>query len=206
MRVFVAGATGVIGVPLVKLLVAAGHRVMGLTRTPAKAELLRELGAEAVVGDAYDAATLAQAVSSFDADVVINELTDLPDDVTKITPAANARIRTEGNRNLVAAADSARYLAQSVAWPLEGDAAAAVAELERTTLAVDGIVLRYGRFYGPGTYSDGTGELPPEPRIHVDEAARRTVAALDAPSGVIVVADPSVDSADGTFRRVEDRP
>jgi uncharacterized protein YbjT (DUF2867 family) len=206
MRVFVAGATGVIGIPLVKLLVAAGHRVMGLTRTPAKAELLRELGAEAVVGDAYDAATLAQAVSSFDADVVINELTDLPDDVTKITPAANARIRTEGNRNLVAAADSARYLAQSVAWPLEGDAAAAVAELERTTLAVDGIVLRYGRFYGPGTYSDGTGELPPEPRIHVDEAARRTVAALDAPSGVIVVADPSVDSADGTFRRVEDRP
>jgi uncharacterized protein YbjT (DUF2867 family) len=206
MRVFVAGATGVIGVPLVKLLVAAGHRVMGLTRTPAKAELLRELGAEAVVGDAYDAATLAQAVSSFDADVVINELTDLPDDVTKITPAANARIRTEGNRNLVAAADGARYLAQSVAWPLEGAAAAAVAELERTTLAVDGIVLRYGRFYGPGTYSDGTGELPPEPRIHVDEAARRTVAALDAPSGVIVVADPSVDSADGTFRRVEDRP
>jgi uncharacterized protein YbjT (DUF2867 family) len=206
MRVFVAGATGVIGVPLVKLLVAAGHRVMGLTRTPAKAELLRELGAEAVVGDAYDAATLAQAVSSFDADVVINELTDLPDDVTKITPAANARIRTEGNRNLVAAADGARYLAQSVAWPLEGDAAAAVEELERTTLAVDGIVLRYGRFYGPGTYSDGTGELPPEPRIHVDEAARRTVAALDAPSGVIVVADPSVDSADGTFRRVEDRP
>jgi uncharacterized protein YbjT (DUF2867 family) len=206
MRVFVAGATGVIGIPLVKLLVAAGHRVMGLTRTPAKAELLRELGAEAVVGDAYDAATLAQAVSSFDADVVINELTDLPDDVTKITPAANARIRTEGNRNLVAAAGGARYLAQSVAWPLEGDAAAAVAELERTTLAVDGIVLRYGRFYGPGTYSDGTGELPPEPRIHVDEAARRTVAALDAPSGVIVVADPSVDSADGTFRRVEDRP
>jgi uncharacterized protein YbjT (DUF2867 family) len=189
MRVFVAGATGVIGFPLVKLLVGAGHLVMGLTRTPAKAELLQELGAEAAVGDAYDGPAIARAVSAFDAEVVINELTDLPDDVTKITPAANARIRTEGNRNLIAAADGARYLAQSVAWPLQGDAADAVAELERSTLAVDGVVLRYGRFYGPGTYSDGTGGLPPEPRVHVDEAARRTVAALDAPSGVIVVAD-----------------
>jgi uncharacterized protein YbjT (DUF2867 family) len=189
MRVFVAGATGVIGVPLVRLLVEDGHRVMGLTRTPAKAELLRALGAEAFVGDAFDAAAIARATSSFGADVVINELTDLPDDVTKITPAANARIRTEGNRNLIAAANGARYLAQSVAWPLEGDAAAAVAELERSTLAIAGVVLRYGRFYGPGTYSDGTGGLPPEPRVHVDEAARRTVVALDAPSGVIVVAD-----------------
>ena len=89
---------------------------------------------------------------------------------------------------MIAAANGARYLAQSVAWELPGPGGDAVRELERATLEVGGVVLRYGRFYGPGTYSEGA-KLPPPPRIHVNEAARRTVESLGAPSGVIVVAE-----------------
>jgi uncharacterized protein YbjT (DUF2867 family) len=189
MRVFVAGATGVIGARLVPLLVAAGHEVAGMTRTPTKVELLRSLGAEPVVCDVYDAAALRQAVATFAPDVVVNELTDLPDDMAQIDAAANARMRVEGHRNLLNAAGAARMVAQSVAWQLEGGGLGAVEELERSTLTAGGVVLRYGRFYGPGTYSES--ELPPPPRVHIDDAARRTVDALDAASGVIVIADPS---------------
>jgi len=191
MRIFVAGATGVIGVPLVRLLVSAGHEVAGMTRTPAKAALLRSLGAEPFICDVYDAEAVRRAVAAFEPDVVVNELTDLPDDVTLIRSDVNARIRSEGNRNLLAAAAGAQYVAQSVAWELDEVGGAAVAELERSTLEAGGTVLRYGRFYGSGTYSDGTGQLPPHPRVHVDEAARRTVEALDAPSGVLIVAEPA---------------
>jgi uncharacterized protein YbjT (DUF2867 family) len=187
VRVFVAGATGVIGVPLTRRLVAAGHVVAGMTRTPSKAEELRALGAEAVVCDAYDADAVRAAVASFAPDIVINELTDLPDDVTLIASGPNARMRTEGHRNLLTATGTARYIVQSVAWELPEEGARAVEELERTTLAAGGVVLRYGSFYGLGTYHD---EPPPRPRVHLYEAARRTVEALDAPSGIIVVTDP----------------
>lgn len=190
MRVFVAGATGVIGQPLVRRLVADGHVVAGMTRSPGKAELLRGLGAEPVVCDAYDAEGLRAAVAAFAPDVVIDELTDLPDEIDRIDAAANARMRLEGHGNLLRAAGGARVLAQSVAWETEGETRRGVEELERTTLDAGGVVLRYGYFYGPGTYSDGQDALPPEPRVQVDEAARRTVEALDAPSGVIVVTDP----------------
>jgi uncharacterized protein YbjT (DUF2867 family) len=190
MRVFVAGASGVVGVPLVQQLVAVGHVVAGMTRTPAKAKLLESLGVLPIVCDAYDRAALAEAVHSFAPDVVINELTDLPDDFAEFDAEANARIRRQGNANLIAAANGARYLAQSVAWELTGVGSAAVRELERTTLEAGGVVLRYGVFYGPGTYSDGA-ERPPPPRIHVEEAARRTVEALHAPSGVVEVVETS---------------
>jgi hypothetical protein len=99
-------------------------------------------------------------------------------------------MRREGMRNLLAAAEAAhaaRFLAQSVAWRATGDSGDAVAELERLTLAANGVVLRYGRLYGPGTYYER--ERPEPPRVHVDEAARRTVAALDAPSGIVHVVD-----------------
>lgn len=184
MRVFVAGATGAIGRPLVRQLLAAGHEVGGLTRDPAKAASLPN----PVVADVYDAEPLRSAVAGFAPDVVINELTDMPSDPSQIDTSVNARIRTEGHRNLLAAAGGAKVLAQSIAIPLAGDAAAATEELERTTLAAGGVVLRYGIFWGPGTYNPDT---PPEnvPRVHVDEAARRTVEALDAPSGVIEVVD-----------------
>lgn len=185
MRVFVAGATGAVGRPLCRLLLAAGHEVGGLTRDPAKARSLPN----PVVCDVYDADGLREAVAAFAPDVVINELTDMPAAHADIGPGVNARIRTEGHRNLLMAAGDAKLLVQSVAFPLSGAAAAAVAELERTTLAAGGVVLRYGIFYGPGTYSDGTGSLPPPPRVHVETAARRTVELLDAPSGIVEITD-----------------
>lgn len=190
MRVFVAGASGVIGRPLVRRLVAEGHEVAGMTRSPEKAPLLRELGAEAVVCDIYDAEGVRAAVSDFAPDVVIDELTDLPDEIERIDPFANSRMRIEGHGNLLRASGDARVLAQSVAWETEGATRRGVEELERSTLAAGGVVLRYGRFYGPGTYSERSDSLPPEPRVHVDEAARRTIEALDAPSAVIVIVDP----------------
>jgi nucleoside-diphosphate-sugar epimerase len=192
MRIFVAGASGVIGVKLVPLLVAAGHEVAGMTRSPEKAEGLRRIGAEPVVCDVFDADALWEAVVGFGAEAVIDELTSLPDDPGRIAEfdAANARIRREGTRNLLAAAKAAgaaRILAQSVAWQLAGDAGAAVAERERAVLDANGVVLRYGRLYGPGTYYKV--EKPSPPRIHVDEAARRTLSALARESGVVIIAD-----------------
>lgn len=191
MRVFLAGASGVIGVRLVPLLVAAGHTVAGMTRSPGKVERLRELGAEPIVCDAFDADALIEAVVAFRPEAVVNELTDLPDDESA-TNQGNARIRREGTRNLLAAADAARasrFVAQSVAWPLSGDAGAAVAELERLVLEARGVVLRYGRLYGPGTYYEHSAPEPP--RIHVEQAARRTVPALDAASGILEITDES---------------
>jgi nucleoside-diphosphate-sugar epimerase len=188
--VFVAGATGVIGIRLVPLLVAAGHAVGATTRSPGKQEALRDLGAEPFVVDVFDAAALSAAVAAFAPDTVVHQLTDLPDDVADLPVyrGANARMRREGTRNLVEAARAARatsFVAQSVAWPMQGEGGAAVAELERTVLDIGGVVLRYGQLYGPGTfYEDG---LPPPPRVHVDEAARRTLPALDAPSGTRVI-------------------
>ena len=87
-----------IGVPLVQQLIAAGHTVAGMTRTPAKAVLLSGLGAVPVVCDAYDADALADAVASFAPDLVINELTDLPDDITRIGPEPNSGFERKGTR------------------------------------------------------------------------------------------------------------
>jgi NAD(P)H-binding len=192
VRIFLAGASGVLGIRLVPLLVADGHTVAGMTRSPEKAAGLRKLGAEPVVCDVFDAAALEDAVVAFKPDLVLHQLTDLPDDVSLIQHrvAANARIRTEGTRNLLAAARAAgttRFLAQSVAWQLEGESGAAGEKLERSVLEARGVVLRYGRFYGPGTYYER--EPPPPPRIHVEEAARRTVEALNAPAGVVTIVE-----------------
>lgn len=182
-----------IGVRLVPLLVVDGHDVAGMTRSAEKAGTLRALGAEPVVCDVFDAEALRDAVVAFRPDAVIHQLTDLPDDSRRMEAHrdANNRIRREGTRNLLAAADAVdsvgRFLAQSVAWELAGDAGAATAELERAVLDWGGVVLRYGKFYGPGTYHEG--EPPPPPRVHADEAARRTVSALDAPSGVLTIVE-----------------
>ncbi len=179
MRVFLAGAAGVIGRVLVPKLVAAGHDVVGMTRSSERAEALRASGIEAVVCDALDANALNSAVSAARADAVIHQLTSLP---SRMQPrkfatqlAATNRLRREGTRNLVAAAHAAevqRIVAQSIAFayatsgdwikdedaplgvdsppPME-DAIRAVAELERHVLGAGGTVLRYGYFYGAGT-------------------------------------------------------
>ncbi len=163
----------------------------GMTRTPGKVDWLRQVGAEPVVCDVFNHDALLQVVDQFAPDVVIHQLTDLPDDPARIPEqaAANNRMRCEGTANLVdaARATGARVVAQSVAWSLPGDGGAAVEFLERTVLDAGGVVVRYGRLYGPGTYFEG--EPPPAPRVHVADAAHRTLAALDAPSGVVLAAE-----------------
>jgi nucleoside-diphosphate-sugar epimerase len=180
MRVFLAGATGVIGRELVPMLVADGHEVTGMTRSPDKLGALRAAGADGVVADALDAASVAGAVSAARPEIVIHQLTALPQ---RIDPrrigrdfALNDRLRSEGTRFLVDAAVAAgakRVIAQSIAFayapgppgtvhaesdPLYVEApepfrrsARALAELERAVLGAAGVVLRYGYFYGPGS-------------------------------------------------------
>jgi hypothetical protein len=189
VRVFVAGATGVIGLRVVPLLVAAGHAVAAMTRSPARVAELERLGAHAVVCDAYDADGLRAAVAASAPDLVMSQLTHLPDDPAQIAggAAANDRMRSEGTRNVVAAADGRRLAVESIAWELPGDRRATIAAHEGVVLDAGGVVLRYGRLYGPDTWFPDTPPGPP--RIHVDEAARRTVAALDAPPGIVTIVD-----------------
>jgi len=191
MRIFLAGASGVIGVRLIPLLVEQGHEVAGMTRSPGKVEMVSELGAEPVACDVYDAGALTAAVTGFHTELMMHQLTDLPDTADQISDFRdrNNRMRTEGTRNLISAmraAGAERLIAQSIAWrpPAGGEA---VEEHERLVLEAGGLVIEYGIFYGPGTY--GGDRVPDHPRIHVDDAARRTVELLDAPSGVVVVAE-----------------
>lgn len=192
MRIFLAGASGVIGRRLVPLLVADGHVVVGMTRSAANAELISSSGATAVVCDVFDADRLAAVVADAAPDLVMHQMTDLPDRVDAIATyvARNAQIRREGTRNLLTGAQragAARFIAQSVAWRLDGDAGDAVDDLERIVLDADGVVLRYGQFYGPDTYHE---DNPPDPpRIHLDDAATQTVASLSADSGIITIAE-----------------
>jgi nucleoside-diphosphate-sugar epimerase len=225
MRVFLAGATGVIGRRLVPMLLAEGHNVTGMTRSTEKAKLLRDAGAEAVVADALDGAAVNTAVLEAEPEAVIHQLTSLPQ---RIDPrhierdfVLNDRLRSEGTRLLVAAAHAAgarRIVAQSIAFAYapstpgtlhtERDlmllaqaprafkrSAQALSDLESTVLGAEGIVLRYGYFYGPGSSISAAGSmvddlarrrLPIVGRgtgvwsfIHIDDAARATVRALD---------------------------
>lgn len=192
MRVLVAGATGIIGMRIVRLLARAGHDVAGTTRSASKASLLGELGVQAVVCDVFGG-DLEEHLTAFRPDVVVHQLTDLPDDASQVRARADAnnRMRREGTRRLLAAATAAGargLVAQSVAWELPPDGARAAADLERQVLDHGGTVVRYGRFHGPGTYFPTS--LPPPPRIHVDDAAARTIPIVeDARRGVVVVVD-----------------
>jgi nucleoside-diphosphate-sugar epimerase len=217
-RIFLAGASGAIGKRLIPLLREAGHNVTGTTRSAAKAEALRALGVDVAVVNVFDAEALSRALVSARPDIVIHQLTDLPKGLAPDRMAeaivGNARIRDEGTRNLVKAAIAAgagRLVAQSIAWayahgaephsesdPLdvgaEGDRAVSirgVVALENWTLhspPLAGVVLRYGRLYGPGTGAD----QPVSPALHVDAAAHAALLALDhgAP-GIFNVAEPS---------------
>jgi NADPH:quinone reductase-like Zn-dependent oxidoreductase len=195
LRIFLAGATGVIGIRLLPLLLAAGHTVAGMTRSERKREQLAAMGAQPVVCDVFDAGALREAVVAFRPDAVLHQLTDLPDTADRIPQfaARNARIRTEGTHNLVAAAVAAgvrHFLAQSIAWiPFGG--AAVLDDHEGQVLKIGGVVVRYGQLYGPGTFYEQS--IPSHPRIHVDAAARETVPLIRAASGVVVLAEDGQD-------------
>jgi len=197
-NVFFAGASGAIGRRLTPLLLEAGYNVYGLTRDPAKARELEARGVHAIVGDVYDAALLAAAVESAQAEIVLHQLTDLPqsrDD--RADPKAlerNARVRVEGTQNLVAAAlhcGAKRIVAQSIAFayaagpephvesdPLDAQTRGSVITLERLVLAsppLIGSVLRFGSLYGPGTWYDApAGNVA----LHIDAAAWATMLAI----------------------------
>lgn len=181
MRVFVAGASGAIGQPLLRQLRDAGHEVIGMTRS--RAAEVEALGATAVQADAFDAGAVREAIAGARPDVVVNELTDLdrplnPRKYSEWLEGTN-RLRREGTRNLIEgarAAGASKFISQSVAFSYRfdpgvktedsptigaaaGDMGAAVDDLERATLdAPGGIVLRYGFFYGPGTAYERDGQ------------------------------------------------
>jgi nucleoside-diphosphate-sugar epimerase len=236
MRVFVAGATGAIGRPLVGRLLEVGHDVTAMTRSPERAAALRAQGADAVVADALDPAAATRAVVAARPEVVVDQLTDLPAriDMRRYGRALEGtnRLRRETGPLFARAAREAgarRLIVQSVSFMLRpagppildetapllpttgpmGDSVAAVLALERAALhaeALEGVVLRYGFFYGPGTaYGPGGAFAEDALRrrmpvvgagtgltsfIHVDDGASATVAALDrgAP-GVFHVTD-----------------
>ncbi len=176
MRVFVAGATGVIGRRLLPALRTAGHEPIAMTRSPEKAAALSMQGVETVVCDAYDADGLMRAVTDARPDQIVHALTDLPEEINmrrfERDVQSTGRLRKEGTRNLLAAARAAgvrRIVAESIAfiYAPEGDwvkdedaplatatlpsAAEPISDLERQVLQAGGIVLRYGQLYGPGT-------------------------------------------------------
>ncbi|MHB1808889.1 MAG: NAD-dependent epimerase/dehydratase family protein [Solirubrobacteraceae bacterium] len=237
MKVFLAGATGAIGRQLVPQLLAAGHEVTGTTRSAERAKALADSGAEPVLVDALDAPAFRQAVLQARPDAVIHQLTSIPPliDPRKIKRdfALTDRLRTEATQTLVAAAQEAgasRILAQSISFiyahgpagtvHAESDrlltdeqadkeyrTVAAARALEQSVLAADGIVLRYGFFYGPGTAIAREGSLARELHrrrlpiigggagvwslIHIEDAARATLAALnhDGPAVFNIVDD-----------------
>jgi nucleoside-diphosphate-sugar epimerase len=174
MRILIAGATGVLGRATVPHL--DGHDVAGLTRSEEKLESLRELGVEPLLCDVYDYETLRRVAQRFRPWIVVNFLTAL----SNRTAEANNRVRREGGANLLNAAEAAgagRLVVESVAFTLEGDAAAAVRELERSAWAFPGesVILRFGRLWGPGTYYDAP---PPPPAIHIERAGTRAAQLL----------------------------
>jgi nucleoside-diphosphate-sugar epimerase len=225
MRIFIAGASGAVGQPLVRKLVADGHEVTGMTRTAAKAELLRGLGAEPVVADALDRDAVTAAVLAARPEVVVHQLTAITTMKRNIDAGFETtnRLRTEGTDNLIAAAQKAGarlFVAQSfAAWvyareggpvkaeddPLDTDppktvraTSAAIRHVEEAVMGaagLDGVVLRYGGFYGPGTgLARGADmlEIVEKRRfpvvgdgrsvwsfIHIEDAAEATAAAIE---------------------------
>lgn len=214
MKVLVAGATGAVGRRILPLLLARGDRVIGLTRSVARAGMLRAAGVIPVVVDVVDGKALSDAVRAARPDLVLHQLTDL----TGQDRAANARLRTNGTRNLVDAALAAgtrRIVAQSIAFgyqdgpvpatedvPLRAGLAG-VPELESAVAELpEWVVLRYGLFYGPGTWYSPDGAMADRARagdlvadesvasfVHIDDAAAAAVAAFEWPSGPVNICD-----------------
>jgi nucleoside-diphosphate-sugar epimerase len=239
MRVFVAGATGVIGTPLVPQLLKAGHEVTAMTRSVLRAAQLEAIGADPVVCDVFDADGVRAAMADASPEAVIHQLTALPPRLDWADPSvfdANNRMRTDGTRILLDAAlatGARRVVAQSIAFayaptgdrvkdedaalfthapPPVGGLVAAIVEHEQRvtgTAGIEGLVLRYGMLYGPGTYHDRRGSTAADiiaarvplvdgatgtySWLHVEDAASAAVAALER-------------GAPGIYNVVDDEP
>jgi nucleoside-diphosphate-sugar epimerase len=242
MKVLVAGATGAIGRPLIRALLAAGHEAVGLTSSAAGSAALNQAGAEGVIANALDSRAVDAVVGDVKPEAVIDELTSLPKRYTQEEMRAAAerdrRIRIEGGRNLQNAARAGgvrRYIVQSTGFfyapgpglavesePLALQASPNVAGSVRTYMQIEervlgamdmeGVALRYGFFYGPGTWFHADGDIADQVRlrqypivgagqgvwswVHIEDAAAITVAALEGAPGVynIVDDDPSAIS------------
>ncbi len=235
MRILVAGATGAVGQRLLPMLIEDGHEVVALTRTPAKAGGLRALGALPVVADALDREAVLGAVLGAEPEVVVHQMTALAGamDLRRFdrTFAQTNRLRTEGTQHLLDAARAAgarRVIAQSyTGWPFAPEGSlvkdedapldpappkhqraslAAIVACERLVRAqAEGVVLRYGGLYGPGTSLSRDGEVTELVRrrrfpvvgdggglwsfTHVDDAAGGVLAALGGPAGTYAIVD-----------------
>jgi nucleoside-diphosphate-sugar epimerase len=235
MRILIAGATGAIGQPLVRRLKARQHEVFALTRSPESAAALNEIGAEAVIADVLDAATVKAAVGRIRPHAVINELTSLPRHYTRAEMKAAAerdrKVRVEGNINLLAVLRDTgvrRYLLQSSGFWYEPGAgladesvpfiSSASPEVEASvgtyqqlearasaTAGIEFVALRYGFFYGPGTWYTLEGDIGDQVRqqqirivgegqgvynfVHIDDAAQATAGALECPPGAYNIVD-----------------
>ncbi len=236
MKVFIAGGTGAIGRPLIAELLARGHDLVALTRSTEKAQALMERGIEPAIADVFDADAIGAVVRRTRPEVVIEQLTALPRSYTResmtAASALNTRLRLEGGANVLAAAQVAgvrRYLRQSIAFwaapgpgladeetPLALDASPAVAadarvvqEIERRLLGtanIEGVALRYGFFYGPGTWFNPDGDVAGQVRrqefpvigngegvwswLHIEDAAIATVGAAERGNpGVYLIAN-----------------
>ncbi len=239
MRVFVAGASGALGRQLVPQLVAEGHEVVGMTRTPSRQEALCAMGARPVVADALDPDAVARAVAEAEPEVIVHQLTALSGrlDLRHADRffAMTNRLRTEGTDHLLAAGRAVgarRVVAQSYAgWPnartggpvkdetdpFDSDpprklraALAAIRHLEQAVTGItwgEGLVLRYGGFYGPGTslsLEPGAAMVEPIRRrqfpligdgggvwsfVHIEDAAATVAAVERGPSGIYQIVD-----------------
>jgi len=236
MRIFVAGGTGAIGRPLITKLLARGHAIIALTRSPERAKDVLKQGAEPAIADVFDPDAVRAVIRRAQPEVVIEQLTALPRIYTRESMSAagayNTRLRLEGGANVLAAAHATgvrRYLRQSIAFwaipgpgladeetPLAFEASPAVAadarvvtELEGRLLEnpnLEGIALRYGFFYGPGTWFNPDGDVARQVRqqrfpivgngdgvaswLHIEDAAEATAAAAERGSpGIYLVAN-----------------
>jgi nucleoside-diphosphate-sugar epimerase len=229
MKIFVAGASGVIGPPLVRRLTAAGHQVSGSTRGGEGAERIREAGGTAVICDVFDRPQLVEAVTAAGPEVVINQLTSLPprfEPSKKDFYEANNRIRSEGGDNVIeaaAAAGARRLVTQSISFLYEMTGPGVKTEADRTDTSgahaamlgherkalederFEGIVLRYGLFYGPGTWYSRDGYIGQQVMkrrlpvvgsgagiasfLHVEDAAAAAGLVVDRGTGVYNVTD-----------------
>jgi nucleoside-diphosphate-sugar epimerase len=234
MKILIAGATGAIGLPLVRALTTLGHEVVGMTRKGGKINSLKELGAKVVFADAFDPLAVQTVIKTAEPDIVIDQLTWLPANPAEIIKSLpnDTRLKQVGSANLLAASEQLgvkRFISQSRGFflnsnegflgdesaKLRDDAPGEVGKSARATSAqdelvvasslLDGVVLRYGFFYGPGTWYRPDGAIAEQVRnqesviigegngiwsfVHIDDAVAATIVSLTEKPGVYNIVD-----------------